>query len=153
MSETSARTLIACENCRRTKRKCAPPYPCHQCTKANVDCVVRGLARPKRFANPAPVARQWSAHDSQSSDESRQMSVNSGTSQHAASSRTSTQSSTQSVSLTAPDPCSLVRGLVISETRNSAGTRQLLLAQGIANAGQTCMRYAISRSLDRDQSC
>lgn len=117
MSEGTIRTAIACENCRRTKRRCGPPYPCAECTKAKLDCVVRDKARPRRSA------RRTSQDDGNSSPHhelNRPLSSNASSPQAGSiSSRTfRPDRSTQSPD---HDPYEVVRKLVMNEARNVEG--------------------------------
>lgn len=138
MSDISSRTPIACENCRRTKRKCAPPYPCHGCTKAEVDCVVRGKARPQRSAKSAQ------ASVSPSTDQSRKATPNSGSLQITASVTVQVQGS---ITPSVLDACNVIRELVISETGDSAGALWLSNRENMTNLEQNSIECAISRSL------
>lgn len=42
------RTSIACERCRRLRKRCRPPHPCPSCRAAGIACHVRSKARPQR---------------------------------------------------------------------------------------------------------
>lgn len=42
------RTSIACERCRRLRKRCRPPHPCPSCRAAGLACHVRSKARPQR---------------------------------------------------------------------------------------------------------
>jgi hypothetical protein len=41
----ASRIARACEQCRKSKRRCKPPYPCVNCLSAGVPCEVREKAR------------------------------------------------------------------------------------------------------------
>ena len=45
VSGYGTRAPRACENCRQTKKRCRPPFPCRSCARSGLQCLVREIAR------------------------------------------------------------------------------------------------------------
>jgi hypothetical protein len=52
------RSSKACEYCRRSKRRCQPPFSCSSCIKSDLRCVVRDKAR---LSNLLSIHQCWCA--------------------------------------------------------------------------------------------
>jgi Fungal Zn(2)-Cys(6) binuclear cluster domain len=62
----ASRIARACEQCRKSKRRCKPPYPCVNCLSAGVACEVREKARyvsdSPRFSFRANIDKDYRPH-------------------------------------------------------------------------------------------
>lgn len=69
-SRVPTRAAIACERCRRLRKRCQPPHPCPACRDADEPCEVRTKARPMRGVDVAQL-REVSAQKRSTTDTAR----------------------------------------------------------------------------------